>query len=169
MRITNNLLNNRFYRHLNDSISVMDNLNERVLTGSKFNRASEDVAGAMKALKVRRSLSRNDQYQKNIRDAQGVLDQTESTLMGIHEILNLAKENCIQGSNGVLSDSNRETMMTVFKGLQDSLLKLANEKYAGKYIFGGPNTTTPPFTFDADGNLMYNGVDVNDAANISTG
>jgi flagellar hook-associated protein 3 FlgL len=131
----------------------------------KYSKASQDTSSAMKAYRIRRSLSRVDQYANNLSDLQGTLDQTETTLMGMNEILTQAADSLTQAANGTLSDVNRQTVADIFESLQGQLLKLANTSYAGKYVFGGPNTTTAPFTLD-NGSLLYNGEDV-DGSDVS--
>jgi flagellar hook-associated protein 3 len=145
--------------NLNDAATNLDEASNQVTSGMRFSKASEDPASALKAFKVRRSLARADQYQSNITDYKGTLDQTETSLMGINEVLVQAKESLTQGSNGTMSDENRKIISDIFKNLQDQVLKLGNTNFAGRYIFGGPNTTAAPFTVDS-GKLLYNGKDV---------
>jgi flagellar hook-associated protein 3 FlgL len=160
MRVTNNSLINKFSSSLNTSLTNLNKISEQVSTGMKFQKASEDTAAAIKAFKVRRSITRVQQYQENIKEAQGQLDQTESTLMGIKELVMQAKESLIQGSTGTMSEENKKTVADIFNSLKDQLFKLANTNYAGKFILGGTNTTQAPFTV-SDGKLFYNGQDLN--------
>lgn len=167
MRITNNLIINKFTRSLNTSALKLSDATDRVSTGRKFSRASQSTAEAMKAFKIRRGLARIETYQSNINDVTGILDQAETTLLGIYDIITEAKASLVQGSNGTMSEDNRQTIASIFEKLQEQLLKLGNSNFADKYIFGGPNTTEAPFTVDASGKLLYNGVDVN-SAEVST-
>lgn len=166
MRVTNNMLVSKFTRSLNKASINLDAISERVSTGMKFSRASEDTAAAMKAFKIRRSLARTEQYRNNIRDIQGIYDETESTLMGIYEALIEAKDSLLQAANGTMTDENREATANIFIYLREQLLKLGNTNFAGKYILGGPNTTEPPFTV-VDGKLFYNGEDMQNST-VST-
>ncbi|MDD3693095.1 MAG: flagellar hook-associated protein FlgL [Oscillospiraceae bacterium] len=166
MRVTNNMFVNKFTRSINSAASNMDAIGEQVYTGMKFSKASEDTAGALKAFKIRRSIARTEQYRNNIRDIQGTYDEIESTLMGISDILSQAKDSLIQAVNGTMSEENRQVTANIIKSLQDQIFKLGNTNFAGKYIFGGPNTVTPPFTIDS-GKLFYNGEDM-DNASVST-
>ncbi|MDF2567470.1 MAG: flgL [Oscillospiraceae bacterium] len=167
MRITNNLLTNKFSRSLNRASFNLNTINEQVISGMKFSRASQDPSSAMKAFKIRRDLARIDQYKSNISDVQGTLEQTETTLSGIKEVLSQARESLMEGSTGTLSPTDREIMANLFSSLKDQVLKLANTSFAGKYVLGGPNTTTMPFTLDASGSLLYNGENMSNAV-IST-
>ncbi len=160
MRVTNNLMIRKFTLNLDEAATNLNEITNQVTTGMKYSKASQDTSSAMKAFKIRRSLSRVEQYSKNLSDLQGTLNETETTLMGINEIFTQASESLTQAANGTLSDVNRQTIADVFESLKGQLLKLANTNYAGKYIFGGPNTTSAPFTLESE-ILYYNGEDVN--------
>lgn len=159
MRVTNNMLVRKLTRSINTASANLDTISERVSTGMKFSRASQDTAGALKAFKIRRSLLRTEQYRTNIRDIQGVYDETESALSGIYEVLIKAKDCLLQAANGTMADENREAAANIFIYLREQLLKLGNTNFAGKYILGGPNTTSAPFTV-VDGKLFYNDEDM---------
>jgi flagellar hook-associated protein 3 FlgL len=161
MRVTNNMMVRKFTLHLDESGTNLNTLTDQVTTGMKYSKASEDTSSAIKAYKVRKSLAKVEQYSNNLSDLQGTLDETETSLMGINELITQATENLSQAANGTLSDVNRQTIADVFNSLKGQLLKIGNTNYAGKYIFGGPNTTAAPFTLDSADTLLYNGEDVN--------
>ncbi|NLK40306.1 MAG: hypothetical protein GX303_08730 [Clostridiales bacterium] len=166
MRITNNLIISKFSRSLNRSAINLSDATERVSSGRKFSRASQNPADAMKSFKIRQGLSRIELYQSNINDVTGQLDQAETALMDIYNIIVQAKENLIQSSNGTMSEGNRATVASIFENLRDQIFKLGNTSFAGRYIFGGPNTTELPFSIQS-GKLFYNGTDVDDPS-VST-
>ncbi len=166
MRVTNNLMISRFSRSMNAASQNLSDVTEQVSTGMKYSKGSQDTASALKSFKIRRSLSRVEQYQDNIGELQSALEETETTLSGIKDVLVQATESLTQGLTGTLSQSDRDTVASVFKSLQEQLLKLANTNFAGKYILGGPNTTEVPFTLES-GKIFYNGEDM-DNDDIST-
>jgi flagellar hook-associated protein 3 FlgL len=155
------MMMNRFTRNLDTTAQNLSVASERSL-GTKFSRSSDDVSSALQAFNIRRALSRTELYQSNINEVKGVLEQTETTMMGINEILVQAQTSLVQGSNGTMSTDAREAVADIFDSLQEQLLKLANTNFAGKYIFGGTNTTSNPFTVSS-GKLYYNGQDVDSA------
>ncbi len=166
MRVTNNLMISRFSRSLNAASLNMSDVTERVSTGQKYSKGSEDTSSALKSFKIRRSLSRVEQYQSNISELQSSLEETETTLSGLKDVLTQASESLTQGLTGTLSQSDRNTVANIFKSLQEQVLKLVNTNFAGKYIFGGPNTTEVPFTIES-GKIFYNGEDM-DNDTVST-
>lgn len=156
----------RFSRSLNTASLNLSSITDKVSTGMKYSKASEDTASALKSFKIRRSLSRVEQYKSNISELQSTLDEMETSLMGIKEALTEATTTLEQGANGTLSESDRKSVASVFESLQEQVLKLANTNFAGKYIFGGPNTTSKPFSVES-GKLFYNGEDL-DSSTVST-
>lgn len=172
MRVTNGMMSNRVARNLTTTQTNLNTLGTQVYTGMKAQKSSEDPAAAMKAYKIRRDLTRNTQIQDSVKFLSGQFTQTETAVTGIKDLIASAQETIIQGKNGTLSTSDREVMAKIFENYQSEIFQLGNSNYAGKYILGGPNTTTPPFTLDENGNILYNGQDLSsntiDAENIYT-
>ncbi len=160
MRVTNSMMARHFLRNLDNNLKQMDHIQMQMATGRKFFRPSDDPVGSARSLQIRRSISRIQQYQRNAQDANAWLRETETVLMQIKDIIQNASELAIQGANGPLSDSDREAVAVAIRGLQDQLVLAGNTSFAGRYIFGGSNTETPPFSVDA-GVLYYNGKELN--------
>jgi len=135
MRVTNNLIISKFGKSLNEASTNMSNLNDQVSSGLKFSKASQDPNSAIKSFQIRRNLARVDQYTNNISDLKSTLDETETTLNGLSDLMTQAKENLTQAANGTLAPDDRTTMANIFQSLQDQVLKLANTNFAGKNIF----------------------------------
>ena len=53
MRITNKMITSRYTRELNKSLSNLNELAERVDTGKKFNKGSQDPIGAVKSYRLK--------------------------------------------------------------------------------------------------------------------
>jgi flagellar hook-associated protein 3 FlgL len=167
MRITNNTIIRRYTNNLNKSLSNLNNLSESISTGRKFKSASEDTASAIKALRVRRELSRIATYQTNLKDTLGVLDETESSLSSLSDLVTQAKEACMQVVNGTNNGENRKIVADTLANIQSQVFQISNSSFGGKYLFGGSNVEQPPFTLDASGNLLYNNLNVNIANNTT--
>jgi len=160
MRVTNSMLARHFLRNLDNNLKEMDKIQMQMATGRKFFRPSDDPVGSARSLQIRRSISRIQQYQRNAQDANAWLTETETVLMQIKDIIQNASEKTIQGANGTLSDSDRQAVATAIRGLQEQLVLAGNSSFAGRYIFGGSNTQTPPFSVEG-GILYYRGKELN--------
>ena len=84
MRVTNQMMSNNSLRNLQTSTHRVDTLIQQLTTGQKIQRASDDPVVAVRALKLRNTVSQLNQYKtKNIKDADNWMDLTESSITSI--------------------------------------------------------------------------------------
>lgn len=158
MRITNKMITTKYIRSLGTLSSDLDKLNTQIASGRAFSKSSENTSAAIKAYQIRRDMSRTESYQSNIAHAQSSLTNTESALSHIQELVQTAKDKILQANTGTASADERKVVATEIRSIQDSLLQSLNSSASDVYYFGGTNTDTAPFTLDASGKLVYNGV-----------
>ena len=87
MRITQKNLTRAYLSGLNRNMSQLAKSNERLSTGKRFNRVSENVTDGQKALKVRNQLQRNEQYISNIKGIQNEISAQEASAVHMHDRL----------------------------------------------------------------------------------
>ena len=127
-------------------------------TGNRVNTPSDDPIAASQAVALNQMQALGNQYSAARTTANAglslessVLDQMTDAITGIKTLL-------VQAGDGTLSDSDRQSLATSLQSYKDQLLTLGNTKDGnGNYLFGGYNTSTPPFTEDDDGNVTYTG------------
>lgn len=164
MRITNSMLIGNFMRNMTSNMKRMDTLQMQMATGRKFNRPSQDPVGMTRSMQIRKDLSRLEQYTKNVEDAQAWLNQTETALNEIKDIIHRVNVLTLQGINGSNSQDDRQKIADELDQLKEQLVQAGNSTYAGRYIFGGYNTTQAPFEIPEPGKILYNNKDLADAA-----
>ena len=98
------------------------------------------------------SMLRIQGYQSNITNAQSFLSFQENVLNSYRNLMTRAKELGTQGANGTQTPETRKIMSQEVMQIRDSLVDLANSKYQDKYIYGGANDATPPYTASAGTN-----------------
>ncbi|MFZ2539173.1 MAG: flagellar hook-associated protein FlgL [Oscillospiraceae bacterium] len=162
MRVTQSMMTRNYMKNLNSAVGNVAKSNQRITSGRKYTKLSENVAEGSKALKVREELYKNEQYVENIKTAENELSSAESNLKSMTEILQTAQERMTKGLNGTISPSDREIIAKEIRGLQDQVLKTVNAKYGDKYLFSGTNNGGAPFKLSSDGSVLYNGFAVND-------
>ncbi len=126
---------------------------EKVISGRKINRPSDDPAGAYEISRLKNLKSSIEQYERNINVATSRLQTVDSLLERIGARLIRAKELAVRESTETENTENRVTAATEISGIIDDILAIANTKLEGKYIFAGFRTTTQPF----DASYNYNG------------
>lgn len=94
----------------------------------------------------REQLTRIDGFQSRIKTVQGALSVQDSVLDQANQAIVRGKELATQGANETLSSTQRAQMAVEVFQLRDHLVNLANTTYQGKYIYGGTDTDTPPYS-----------------------
>ncbi len=167
MRVTQSMLSNNMLRNLSSSYSKMGTLQDQLNTGKKITRPSQDPVVAIKGIGYRTDLTKVEQYQRNLGEANNWLDTTDSTLDGVGQAIHRVKELTIDAANGSKTDSDREAIALEIAQIQKQIQDMANAKVGDKYVFSGTNTTDPLYDgtkkgqapYDANGFLNSGGVD----------
>ena len=160
MRISDNTIIRNFMTSLNTNSNQLNQASLKVSTGRSFQTASENPVAALKAMNIRRSLARIDDYQGNITDFKAITAERESAVSEINDILTEISTSVLQGKNGTYSDSDRDSIASSLRSAQETIFDIGNSSYCGKYIFGGNKEYDIPFSLDASGNLFYQGTDM---------
>ncbi len=160
MRITTSMMSSKYIRNLNKSANEMNYLNERVGTGRKFFKGSEDPVSAIKAYKLRREYLKTEQYDTNIKDVNSFLTAAETNMMEIGENIKSVHELYLRGINGTMGKEEREAIAKELENLQASILTSLNAQFEDRYVFGGTSRDVLPFTVH-NGELYFKGFNVN--------
>ena len=135
MRITNSMIRNNTSNNMSTNKGYVDTLNTQMSTQKKIDRPSDDPVIAIRALRLRSSLSEiNQYYEKNIPDAESWLEVTETALKNMESIL---------------TDVDRNTILTNLQKLREQVYAEGNADYAGRTVFTGYKTNKS-LTFGED-------------------
>ncbi|WFS63797.1 flagellar hook-associated protein FlgL [Pseudodesulfovibrio thermohalotolerans] len=145
MRVTQQMLFNRYVYNLNSSLTSLVDLNVKAQTQKAINKPSDDPTGMTRILDHRDTLRSLDQYSENISTAKGWLGSADEALMQVSTILTRAKELATQAATGTVDDNNREQISYEMRSLFEQLVGLANSDFEGNSIFGGHKTDSPAF------------------------
>ena len=152
MRITNRMMTNNLLSNINRNKYNMTDLEQQYSSGKKIQRPSDDPIVAVRALKLRTSLSELKQYhEKNIPDAMSWMDITGSALSTVNEILRQINTYCVQGSSDTLTAKDRGSIVQNLQQMKSQIHQEGNANFAGRYVFTGFKTDTP-LTFMEDSN-----------------
>lgn len=161
MRITNSYMTRNYLNNLNRSLNLYNESANKLNTGRRFNKMSENVSDGTRALTIRTQSYKNEQIQENVKKAGENLYVAESNLMSIKDIIDGVHSTTIQALNGT-NDSATDIYATDFNAVKNQIIEFANCRYNNTYVLGGTNNTSAPFEVDDNGELLYNGVNVND-------
>lgn len=151
VRITQTMLNSNMLRNLNNSMNNMDKLQHMLSSGSKIAKPSDDPVVAARGMFYRSSLMENDQYKRNVDEAQSWMDMTDATMDEMGNIMKRVKELLVYSGDGAISSEDLKTMGAEIEELKKHMGTLANQQINGKYIFAGTDTNKAPFDANALG------------------
>ena len=157
MRITNSMITDNAAGNINGTKVLVDKRNTQMTTQKKISRPSQDPVIAIRSLRLQTSLNKvNQYYEKNIPDAESWMDVTETALTNIKNIVTDMRTLCVNGATGTLTESDRNTILSQLKALQEQVYNEGNADYAGRTVFTGYRTDkTLTFTED-DYKTSYN-------------
>lgn len=137
MRVSQQMLFDRYVYNLNTSLNSLMDLNIKAQTQKKINKPSDDPTGMTRILDHRDTLRSLDQYKENISTATGWLTSSDESLMQVSTILTRAKELATQAATGTVDSNNREQISYELRSLFEQLVGLSNTEFEGKNIYGG--------------------------------
>ena len=128
---------------INQRTVELVNSQEKLSAGKRVLRASDDPVAATLAERESNRLMRTEADLRALERSRSSLQQAESTLGQMGDVLTRFKELLVQGGNASLSASDRRSVALEMRGLRDQLLNLANtQDPEGNALFGGLGTTS---------------------------
>lgn len=152
MRITNKIMQNNSLYNINNNKILEDKLNSMMSTQKKITRPSDDPVIAIRALRLRTSVSELTQYyDKNAPDAESWLDVTGKALSTVTDVLTDMIKQVNKGSNKDYGPEDLQVILEQMKSLKNEVYSTGNVDYAGRYVFTGFRTdTTLSFTEEVE-------------------
>lgn len=143
MRMTNKIMQNNSLYNINNNKILQDKLSTQMSTQKKLTRPSDDPVVAIRALRLRTSVSELTQfYEKNAPDAESWLKVTEDALgTGVEVLTDLVKQ-ATKAANKDWTTEDLNIILEQMKNLKDEFYSTGNVDYAGRYVFTGYRTDT---------------------------
>ena len=120
LRIQNNVEAFNAHRNLSGTEAKLATSMERLSSGYRINRASDDAAGLAISEKMRAQIRGLSQDQRNIQDGVSLVQTAEGALSTVHSMLQRVRELAVQYKNGSLSNADRTA-------IQSEVYQLASE------------------------------------------
>ena len=137
--------------------SSLDQTQRQISTGRRILTPSDDPIASARALEMRESIARLQQFDRNAGIANNRLAQEESALASVNDVLQRVRELAIQANNATQSSESRGAIAVEMRQLLDGLVQVANQKDGnGRYMFAGMMEDTQPVT-RVGGSFAYNG------------
>lgn len=135
---------------------------EQASSGKRIVRGSDDPIGTSIALSLRRQIGSIESFVASTSGARPDIEQASARLQEGSGLIADIRALMVQGMNGALSASDRESIARQIELLEDQLLDVANARSGDRYLFAGTSTTTEPFVEEDVGGvptIVYRGND----------
>ena len=160
MRITNNMMMMGYLSNLNNNLAKVAKYEDQIANGKAINALSDDPVGLISILRIRGKLEKNDEYTATVDAGLTWLKQTDTSAYELNQMIQSAYETAMEVSNSTYNEDDKAASAEYIKQIRDHVLTIANSQSSDKYIYGGYNVNKAPFTIDAGGNILYNGLDL---------
>jgi flagellar hook-associated protein 3 FlgL len=156
MRITTSMVQRNVLADLNTLQSALAKTQSKAASQKEITRPSDDPFKAAQAMGLRSSIGANEQYVRNIQDAQGWMDSTESSLDSITQYVNRAHDLLVAGATDTADATSRTALAAEIDQIIQGIKETANASYGDKYIMSGTATSTPPYLLGDDDTYQGN-------------
>lgn len=166
-------MSNQYSQNLNRATYDLNRAATTAYDFRAFEKPSENPFLAAQTFQIRRQLALNENYASNIENLKGAASSAESTLQIVGNILTNASDNSVlkdvlAGINGTYSQEDRNTIADTLLTMRDAIVSDMNAQYGNRYLFSGAGGYgVAPFSVDADGNLLYRGINVDTGVNTN--
>lgn len=143
LQVQNSLLN------ISRATQGLTDAQNRVATGKRILRASDDVPGTDRALTLRSAISTIDQLSDNTLVSRPLLQTTDGALASLYNWIESVQTKAQAAANGSVADDVRQSYLTQLDSIMESIADTANTRYMDQFVFSGTATDRPAVTAQA--------------------
>ena len=176
MRVSSKLFNEQQVRAFQNLRADMQGIQEKISSGNKINRASDDPMGAVNLSAAKEQQMLIDQFTKNSDVAFMRLDLSDKTLSEFTSVLTRMTELGATAGNGIYDGFGHRAILQEMNQLFEVAVGLANTTDSlGRPLFSGRSSVDVPFSKNVDGSVEYHGdrgkhsVQISESLNVATG
>jgi flagellar hook-associated protein 3 FlgL len=136
MRVTHLGAHQSALTRINSRLSEYATTQERLATGKRMKRPSDDPIGMNRALELRASLRAREQEGRNAADGKMWMDLADSKLQDVVGQLQRARELAVRGAT-YTGPQERNAIAQEIGQLREDIIALANGTHQGRGLFSG--------------------------------
>ncbi|MBK7702056.1 MAG: hypothetical protein IPI34_03745 [bacterium] len=136
-RVTNSHIASLIYRHTNANLLSMTRLQEQVSSSWRVNDYADDPQGVGLIQRYDSLLKENGQYARNIERARTMVQQTDTALLDLVDLLRDARELAQREVSGGASAETNRIGATAIAAIVQQVLGVVNQSVEGNSLFGG--------------------------------
>lgn len=134
-----------FLSSLNKSQVRENFMQEQLSDGKSIHRPSDNPVKTVRSLRNHTNLSTNEQFTQNLNDAQSWMNSTDGAMSSLSSIMIKVNELVISADD-TKTPSDMHIIGKQVDELINQMVTIGNTKVGDRYIFGGQNDSTQPFT-----------------------
>jgi flagellar hook-associated protein 3 FlgL len=143
--------------NLQNRQTELSDAQQRLTSGLRVLRASDDPTAAARAERARALIQRSESTQRAVDASRSSMTLTESALADAGELIQQARELVVAAGNASYSDAERADVASQIDAIRKQLLSVANRSDgSGGYVFSGQGAGRPPF-LERPGGVDYVG------------
>ena len=136
MRVTHLGAHQSALNRIGTRLSEFSATQERLATGKRLTRPSDDPIGMNRALELRATLSARQQETRNATDGKMWLDFADTKLQDVVSQIQRARELAVRGATFV-GPQERQAIALEVAHLREDIVALANAQHQGRGLFSG--------------------------------
>lgn len=115
---------------------------ERMVSGKRISRASDDPAGAARAERALADQTRSEGLLRTLGASRNAMSVAESSIGNAIDLVQTARETLVEAGNGAMNDSDRALLADRLKQLKGQLLSVAIPKTVPAITCSGARAMT---------------------------
>jgi len=143
MRVANMLPDIQY--QMQQSQQALATATQQMSTGLRVNQLSDDPAASANMVVSLAASANVDQYTSNVNSVLPRMQTADSAISSIVTSLNSAVTLGTSGASSAVLTGNKQSIAAEVQSVLNSVISQANTQFDGVYVFGGSETTTPPF------------------------
>jgi flagellin len=145
LRIQNNVEAFNAHRQLSQTSSKAAKAMERLSSGYRVNRASDDAAGLAISEKMRSQIGGVAQAQRNAQDGISLVQTAEGALTEVHSMLQRVRDLKVQSLNDTLNSDDKGAILKEVVALGDEVGKIISDtQFNGIKLLAGDGSAAAP-------------------------
>lgn len=144
-RITTSMVQRNVLADLNGISAKLTRTQQKAASNKEIARPSDDPFDAARAMALRQSMAGTVQHQRNVEDAIGWQEASESALDQLTLRVEDARELLVQGGSDSTDPASRKAIAAELAQIIESVKELASASFRGSFLFAGTATGTRPY------------------------
>ena len=150
MRITTQMISNRYLTDATRNLNSLQTINRQLTTGKEISRPSDNPYKVARSMQLNTDINTNTQYKTNIKDAINWLDTTDESLNQAGSCITRIRTLMVASGNAAYGSDERKAIADEINERVAELGQILNGNFNGKYIFGGTKIASTPVSVQTD-------------------